>query len=135
VKVYRANRWPTIVSEPTLLQQVLSNLLDNAIKYNSSRNKKIELGWNWLPERHFELFVRDNGPGIAPEHQEKIFLAFRRLHSRKTVEGSGLGLSIVRTAVDRLGGSIRLESKPGKGSTFYVCLPVDGPDTDQHPVN
>jgi PAS domain S-box-containing protein len=124
------DHWPTIVTEPTLLRQVISNLLDNAIKYNPSKTKKIELGWTEQPERHVELFVRDNGPGIAPEHQEKIFLAFRRLHSRKTVEGSGLGLSIVRTAVDRLGGSIRLESEVGKGSTFYVRLPVDGPEAE-----
>ncbi len=124
------DHWPTIVTEPTLLRQVISNLLDNAIKYNSSKTKKIELGWTEQPDRHVELFVRDNGPGIAPEHQEKIFLAFRRLHSRKTVEGSGLGLSIVRAAVDRLGGSIRLESEAGKGSTFYVRLPEDGPEAE-----
>jgi PAS domain S-box-containing protein len=129
-EVILGNSWPTIVTEPTLLRQVVSNLLDNAIKHNSSRSKRIELGCSRLPERQIELFVRDNGPGIPSEHHEKIFLAFRRLHSRKTVEGSGLGLSIVRTAVDRLGGSIRLESEPGKGSTFYVRLPVDGPEPD-----
>jgi signal transduction histidine kinase len=132
VKISQCKTWPTIVTEPTLLRQVLSNLLDNAIKYNPSKKKRVELGWIELPGRHVELFVRDNGPGIAPEHQEKIFLAFRRLHSRETVEGSGLGLSIVRTAVDRLGGSIRLESEPGEGSTFYVRLPLDGPEADQH---
>ena len=126
------NHWPTLVTEPTLLHQVLSNLLDNAVKYNSSKPINVELGWNELPERQVELFVRDNGPGIAPQHQEKIFLAFRRLHSPRTVKGSGLGLSIVRAAVDRLGGSIRLDSKPGKGSTFYVRLPVDGPEGDPH---
>jgi PAS domain S-box-containing protein len=135
VAVDLPDRWPTIVTEPTLLRQVLGNLIDNAIKYNPSKTKRIQLGWTDHAERQVELFVRDDDPGISPEHQEKIFLAFRRLHSRKTVQGSGLGLSIVRTAVDRLGGSIRLESEPGKGSTFYVRLPVDGPETNHSKVN
>jgi len=134
-RILSGDSWPTLVTEPTLLRQVLSNLIDNAIKYNPSKSKKVELGWSALPERRIELYVRDNGPGIAPEHQEKVFQAFRRLHSRKTVEGSGLGLSIVRTAVDRLGGSVRLESEPGKGSTFYVRLPLDGPEADQRQTN
>ncbi|MBN2551523.1 MAG: PAS domain-containing protein [Spirochaetales bacterium] len=134
-RILCSGSWPTLVTEPTLLRQVLSNLVDNAIKYNPSKSRKVELGWCPLPERQVELYVRDNGPGIAPEHQEKIFLAFRRLHSRKTVEGSGLGLSIVRTAVDRLGGSVRLESEPGKGSTFYVRLPIDGPESDPQPAS
>jgi PAS domain S-box-containing protein len=135
VEVRACDSWPTLITEPTLLRQVLGNLVDNAIKYNPSRSKKVELGWTALPERTVEIYVRDNGPGIAPEHREKIFQAFRRLHSRKSVEGSGLGLSIVRTAVDRLGGSIRLQSETGKGSTFYVHLPVDGPEPDQHQDN
>jgi PAS domain S-box-containing protein len=134
-EIILGNSWPTIVTEPTLLRQVVSNLLDNAVKYNSSRTRRIELGCIRLPERQVELFVRDNGPGIPSQHHEKIFLAFRRLHSHKTVEGSGLGLSIVRTAVDRLGGSMRLESEPGKGSTFYVRLPVDGPQPDPRASN
>jgi signal transduction histidine kinase len=79
------------------------------------------------------IFVRDNGPGIPEGHREKVFQPFRRLHSRRTVEGSGLGLSIVQTVVDRLGGSIDLESAVGKGSTFSIRLPLDGPDPGEPP--
>jgi len=122
--------WPTIITEPLLLRQVMGNLLENALKYNPSEKRAVDLGWVRLPERHIELFVRDNGPGIPAEHHEKIFQPFRRLHAQSTIEGSGLGLSIARTAAERLGGSIRLRSKVGKGSTFYVRLPEEGPQPD-----
>jgi len=128
VRIESDDAWPTVVTEPVLLRQVLGNLLDNAIKYNPSTRRRVWLRCERLPGREVEIFVRDNGPGIPEQHRAKIFEPFRRLHAHATVGGSGLGLSIARTAVDRLGGSIHLDSEMGKGSTFCVRLPMDGPE-------
>jgi light-regulated signal transduction histidine kinase (bacteriophytochrome) len=67
--------------------------------------------------------VRDNGIGIDPRHHDQIFRVFQRLHTRREYEGTGLGLAIVKKAVNKLRGSVRLESKSGEGSTFFICLP------------
>ncbi|MDY6954238.1 MAG: ATP-binding protein, partial [Thermodesulfobacteriota bacterium] len=71
----------------------------------------------------YELFVRDNGIGIEPRHQEQIFRMFHRLHTRKEYGGTGLGLAIVKKAASKLHGSVRLESTFGEGCTFFVSLP------------
>jgi PAS domain S-box-containing protein len=126
------DKWPSIVTEPNLLQQILSNLVENAIKYNSSAVIKIEISWKELPENSIELVVRDNGPGIEEPQRKKIFQPFRRLHSKETVEGSGLGLSIAQASARRLGGSIRLESEKGEGSAFFTLLPRDASEIESH---
>jgi signal transduction histidine kinase len=119
--------WPTVDVEPVLLRQVFQNLISNAIKFNESPVKRVELGWRLLgddsPEGGYEFFVRDNGIGIAPRYLEQIFRVFERLHTRQEYEGTGIGLAIVKKAVSRLGGSVRVESSPGAGSTFFVTLP------------
>jgi signal transduction histidine kinase len=68
------------------------------------------------------LFFKDNGIGIEPEHQEKIFGLFQRLHDNDTYPGTGLGLAIVRKGIERLGGTAGLRSGPGRGSTFWIEL-------------
>lgn len=68
------------------------------------------------------IWVEDNGIGIAPEAGERIFEAFKRLHSQSEYEGTGVGLAIVRKAVERMGGAVGVESEPGKGSRFWVEL-------------
>ncbi len=116
---------PPVSADPVLLQQVFSNLLDNALKYRSpDAAPTIELGWR--PEGDMVcLYLRDNGVGIEPGKAEEVFLPFRRL-IRGGESGLGLGLSIVRKAVESWGGRIWVESQPGNGSTFFFTVPAAG---------
>ncbi|MBW1742408.1 MAG: PAS domain S-box protein [Deltaproteobacteria bacterium] len=123
VDVVIGNEWPTIEAEQTLLRQIFQNLIGNAIKFNSSAAKRVEMGWFPVDQQHCEIFVRDNGIGIEPRHHEQIFQVFQRLHTRAEYDGTGLGLAIVKKATGKLHGSVRVESKPGEGSTFFVTLP------------
>jgi PAS domain S-box-containing protein len=123
VEVVMGNDWPTIDTEPTLLTLVFQDLIRNAIKFNRSPCKRIEIGWLPVSDERYEVFVRDNGIGIEARYHEQIFRMFQRLHTSEEYGGTGLGLAIVRKAVGRLRGSLRLESKPGEGSTFFVALP------------
>ena len=123
VKVLMANEWPTIDADPSLLRQVFQDLISNGIKFNHSPRKRIEVGWLPVGEDRYEVFVRDNGIGIEPQYCEQIFGVFQRLHTSEEYPGTGLGLAIVKKASSKLHGSVRVESKPGKGSTFFVALP------------
>ena len=106
------------------LSQLFQNLLSNAIKYRSpERAPLIHLGAerskaNWV------FSIRDNGIGIAPEYQERIFGLFKRLHSGDEYSGTGIGLAICQRIVERYGGRIWVESELAKGSTFLFSLPA-----------
>jgi len=113
---------PVVTTDKTLLNQIFQNLIDNAVKFNDSQNKRIRIGWNDIGEGNLELFVHDNGIGIAPRFFTQIFHVFQRLHTSKEYEGTGIGLAIVKKATDKLGGKVRLESEPGKGSTFFINI-------------
>ncbi len=102
------------------LEQILSNLVGNAIKFGRGRGIEIRVG---ADERQAWLAVRDHGIGIEQDMQALIFEPFKRAPGVQHVGGLGLGLHIVRTIVTRLGGDIRVESKPGEGATFVVSLP------------
>jgi signal transduction histidine kinase len=115
--------WPTIYTEVVLLRQIFQNLILNAFKFNQSSPKIIEVGWLAAGDDNYDLFVRDNGIGIAERHQEQIFRVFQRLHTSQEYEGTGIGLAIVEKAAKKLGGSVRLESSSGQGSTFFITLP------------
>lgn len=123
VQIIVGSDWPPVEAEPALLRQIFQNLIDNAVKFNPSPLKRIELGWRPAGEEAYEFFVRDNGLGIASRYHEQIFRVFERLHTQAEYEGTGIGLAIVKKAVGKLHGSIRLESEPGQGSTFFVTLP------------
>jgi signal transduction histidine kinase len=127
VEIDLANSWPSLETDPILLQQIFQNLILNGVKFNCSVPRRLELRWQPLEPERYELSVRDNGIGIAPHFQEQIFQVFRRLHTQQEYEGTGIGLAIVKKAVDKLYGSIRVESKLGQGSTFFVTLPVKSP--------
>jgi signal transduction histidine kinase len=123
VDVKIADDLPTIETDPTLLKQIFANLLRNAVLFNQSEHKLVEIGSSPAGDHYYELFCRDNGIGIDPAHHAQVFNAFQRLWSREEYKGSGLGLAIVKKAITKLGGSVRLESQPGKGTTFYLLLP------------
>ncbi len=112
---------PVLWTERLPLQQVLMNLVGNAIKYGGPEPvvqvSAREAGGAW------ELSVRDNGPGIAPEYHERIFGIFQMLDARDRVEGTGIGLSIVKKLVESRGGRVWVESDVGSGSTFRFLWP------------
>ncbi|HSJ56650.1 MAG TPA: ATP-binding protein, partial [Anaerolineae bacterium] len=86
---------------------------------------RVEIGFNPDPTAPFVRFwVRDHGPGISPKQQEKLFVEFSRLpENERSIEGHGLGLSIVQRIVHKLGGEVGVDSRPGAGSTFWFTLP------------
>lgn len=109
-----------IWSDRSRLEQVFTNLLSNAVKYGSGKPIDIAISADAETAR---ISVRDHGIGIAPEHLERIFVRFERAVSAQNYGGLGLGLYIVRQIVESLGGTIRVESETGVGSTFTVALP------------
>ncbi len=114
---------PTLVSEPFLLRQLLQNLVENGLKYQPAGNvPKLEIS-ALESEDAWEFRVRDNGIGIAEEYREKVFEEFERLHTRSEYEGSGIGLATCKRIIQRLDGTIRVESAPDTGSVFVFTLP------------
>lgn len=118
-------RWPVLTAPPTLLRMVLSNLIGNGIKFNRAEKKRIEVGWRQTARGTVVMYVKDNGIGIEPQFHDKIFQLFKRLHPAGEYDGSGMGLTIVRKAVQHIGGALWLESAPGRGSIFFIELPRD----------
>jgi signal transduction histidine kinase len=119
-----AQRWPLLLCERHLMRQILLNLISNGFKFNCAALKRVEVGWQPAAENRIELFVRDNGIGIESQNHSRIFKIFKRLHTEREYEGTGIGLAIVKKAATKMGDAVRLESTPGKGSTFYVDLPL-----------
>ncbi|ADE13053.1 sensor histidine kinase [Sideroxydans lithotrophicus] len=113
---------PTVMAEPTRIQQLFQNLLSNAIKYMDKPEGRIRI--NCCAEgKQWKFSVSDNGPGIKQQHFEKIFQLFQTLAPRDRVESSGVGLALVKKIVEMYGGTIWVESVVGEGSTFFFTLP------------
>ncbi len=108
---------PTFVTELIPLQQVFNNLISNAIKHSNCPRGKITIS-AVEQDNFYEFAVTDNGQGIAPEYHDKIFTIFQTLESRDTKENTGIGLAIVKKAVESQGGKIKVESRVGQGTTF-----------------
>jgi light-regulated signal transduction histidine kinase (bacteriophytochrome) len=115
---------PTVSGDADRLGEVFANLISNAIKYNDKPEPRIEIGHRVREGSLPPVFhVRDNGIGIAPEHQKLVFQIFKRLHGREAYGGGvGAGLTIVRKIIERHGGNIWVESEVGQGTTFYFTL-------------
>jgi PAS domain S-box-containing protein len=114
---------PTVTGEPRQLRQLLQNLVGNAVKYHGKEPPLVQISAQ-KNKRFWEFAVRDNGIGILPEYQERIFVIFQRLHTREEYSGSGIGLAICKKIVERHKGRIWIESDPEQGSCFYFTLPV-----------
>jgi PAS domain S-box-containing protein len=115
---------PPAMGDPERMVQLLTNLVSNGLKYNSSEQPVVVIGANDSPEDKFvTLYVRDNGIGIDPQYHSRVFRIFRRLHRREEVEGTGAGLAICKKIVEAHGGRIWIESAAGHGASFYFTLP------------
>jgi PAS domain S-box-containing protein len=123
-----AERVAMVSGDAALLRQVVTNLVDNAIKYTPSGGL-VTVGLS-VHDEQAVIRVADNGIGIAPDDQVRLFEKFYRVKRRDTidVQGTGLGLAIVKSIVERHGGRVWVDSEMGKGSTFHVVLPLGGPE-------
>jgi signal transduction histidine kinase len=115
----------SVVNDGKRMKVVLSNLISNAVFYHDQRkDKKYIRLYHHLTNSSFSLHIEDNGQGIAPELQTKIFDMFFR--GNESSQGSGLGLYIVQETMSKLSGNIQLQSTPKEGSTFSITLPIQG---------
>ncbi|MGB9980403.1 PAS domain S-box protein [Methanobacterium sp.] len=116
---------PTVIADDSQLIQLFQNLIGNAIKFRKPNEAPIiHISARKDENKNEYLFsVTDNGIGMEPQYAERIFTIFQRLHTRDEYEGTGIGLSIAKRIVERHGGQIWIESKYGKGSTFYFTIP------------
>jgi light-regulated signal transduction histidine kinase (bacteriophytochrome) len=113
---------PTLPVDGPQIVQLFQNLIANALKFHGEEPPKIHIGAQ-AEEGRWVLWVQDNGIGIDPRYAERVFQVFQRLHTRKSYPGTGIGLAICKKIVERHGGKIWVESRPGQGSTFFFSLP------------
>jgi signal transduction histidine kinase len=113
---------PAVMAEPVVLGQVITNLLTNAVKFHKEGEPARVRVWGERVGERVRIWVEDQGIGIAPEHQAKIFGTFERLHGQETYPGAGIGLAIVKTGVERMGGTVGVESSPRTGARFWIEL-------------
>jgi signal transduction histidine kinase len=139
IQFYVADELPTLYVERSRIRQVFQNLIDNAVKYmHRPEGGWIRIGCRRRDGLH-EFSVADNGPGIPPEQQQRIFCVFRRATTAAAagVQGKGVGLALVKTVLANYDGRAWVQSVPGQGATFFVALdarntapPQDEPDDD-----
>lgn len=130
---------PRVMFDDVQMTQLFQNLISNAIKFRSKETPYINISAKKVKNSKFPLpksesgnqkskswlfSVQDNGIGIDPKFKDRIFTIFQRLHPREKYPGVGIGLTICERIVNRHGGRIWVESKTGKGSTFYFTIPI-----------
>ena len=125
IRISVLNELPTIVGVRTQFEQVFQNLLSNAMKYMDKAEGFIKIDCV-EEEDEWQFSIADNGPGIEEKYYDKIFLIFQTLAPRTEVESTGIGLALVKKAVEAWGGRIWVESTVGEGSTFFLTLPKKG---------
>ncbi len=124
----QGNKMPVLFTDKIKIQQVFSNLLTNAIKYNDKEKIYIRVDMKETADK-WEFSVEDNGPGIEPQYHEKIFVIFQTLNARDNFESTGVGLAIVKKIIEEEGGKIWIESEKGRGAKFCFTWPKKKQDT------
>jgi len=116
---------PTVIGDEGQLVRLFQNLIGNAIKFRRDEPPQVHIS---AQRRNYVVTfaVKDNGIGIDPQHSQSVFEIFRRLHTREEYPGTGMGLAICKKIVERHGGHISVQSKPGQGSTFYFSINMAG---------
>lgn len=114
---------PNIYSNQTIISSVFQNLIENGVKYNDNDEISIRIQYDSKDNQHI-FSIKDNGIGIPPEYHQKIFGMFERLHNNQEYKGTGIGLAMSKKMIEKLGGEIHLTSDKGKGSTFFIILPI-----------
>ena len=122
-EIVRPHTWPTVLGYGPWVEEIWINYISNAIQYGGEP-PKVEIGADFPADSPgmVRFWVRDHGPGLTPEERSRLFMPFTRL--RPSGKGHGLGLSIVKRIVEKLGGQVGVESTPGQGSTFFFTLPA-----------
>ncbi len=114
--------FPIVQYDQTLLHQIFQNLIGNAIQHSDEKVNQIDVSSMEMPE-YWEFCVKDNGTGIEEKHFQRIFKIFQSLNSNEENNSTGIGLSLVKKIVERNGGSVRVESVHGEGSSFFFTIP------------
>jgi light-regulated signal transduction histidine kinase (bacteriophytochrome) len=115
------DRLPEVFGDPSQISYAFASLVENAIKFRSDLRPEIHVAAE-EQENGYVFSVSDNGMGIDPRNQKRIFGVFKRVHNDQ-YPGAGMGLAIAKRVVERHGGGIWVESRPGHGATFFVSLP------------
>jgi signal transduction histidine kinase/HAMP domain-containing protein len=125
---FHVGRLPSAIADRNLLEQVWSNLISNAIKFSSQKERPLVEVGAIVEENENIYFVRDNGAGFDPRYRSKLFGVFQRLHDESEFPGTGVGLALVHRIITRHGGRIWADSQPGDGATFHFSLPKETRD-------
>ena len=113
---------PTVYGDEMLIELLFQNIISNSIKYRSTETPKIDITTT-IQSNKYLFAIKDNGIGMSPEHLERIFTIFQRLHSKDEYEGTGIGLAIAEKIIIQHNGKIWAESELGEGTTFYFTIP------------
>jgi PAS domain S-box-containing protein len=117
--------FPSILGHPTTLEQMLANLLSNALKFTAPNQPPVVDIWMESTEKGVCLFVKDSGIGIPDQYRDRIFKIFERLYGSETYTGTGIGLAIVKKGAERMGATVGVDSELGVGSTFWIQFPPE----------
>ncbi len=120
------DKLPVISGDRTQMVQLFQNLVGNGVKFNDTKKPRVHV-YAEEKESHWTVYVRDNGIGMNPAETPLLFVPFKRLHAQGKYEGTGIGLAVCRKIVNRHGGAIGVDSKPGKGSCFWLTFPKGNP--------